>query len=88
MKKFCHVPFDESHLLLIPLLTVFLKIVHKYIIYARRLETVIVLIQNLSLFLSDKVSNRKIFSKLIELNKFYSIDQDQRQRDIDNEDAS
>ena len=40
------------------------------------------LIQNLSLFLSDKVSNRKIFSKLIELNKFYSIDQYERQKII------
>jgi len=41
-----------------------------------------VLIQNLSLFLSDKVSNRKIFSKLNELNKFYSINHDERQKII------
>ena len=31
-------------------------------------------IQNFSLFLTDKVSNRRIYSKLIDLNKFYEID--------------
>ena len=37
------------------------------------------LIQNLSLFLADKVSNRKIYSKLFQLNKFYRISPSERE---------
>ena len=41
-------------------------------------------IQNLSLFLIDKVSNRSIYSKLIDLNKFYGIDPMERKEIISN----
>ena len=40
------------------------------------------LIQNLSLFLADRVSRRRIYSKLLELNKFYGIKSSERKEII------
>ena len=39
-------------------------------------------IQNLSLFLADRVSRRRIYSKLLELNKFYGIKSSERKEII------